>query len=333
MTASDPSRNWNETAERVLRGEELPRDAALAALAGAEDDLLPLLHAAFRVRSRHHGRMVRVNVIQNAKSGSCSEDCTFCSQSARAEGEIPRYSMRSVGELVEGAARAVDLGATTYCIVTSLRRPSERDLETICDAAGRIKERWPIRVCVSLGLLDEARAARLRAAGVDRYNHNLETARNHFPNVCTTHRYEDRVATVRAARAAGMEACCGGIIGLGETMEDRVDLAFALRELRVESIPVNFFDPRPGTPLADRPRPSPTDCLRSLALIRLSNPQATDVRMAGGRESCLGTVQPLALFAANSLFTEGYLTTPGQGLEQDLRMIREAGFEPEVLAE
>jgi biotin synthase len=274
-----------------------------------------------------------VNVLDNAKSGACPEDCTFCTQSARADADIDHYPLRSVEELVEGARRAAGMGATTYCVVTGMTRPSAGDLETICTAARRIKGRWPLRLCTSLGLLTPDQAGTLAAAGVDRYNHNLETSERHFPEVCTTHRYRDRVGTIRAAREAGLEVCAGGILGLGESLEDRVDMALALRELRVESIPVNFLDPRPGTPLADRPRPRPTECLRGLALFRLSNPQAVDLRAAGGREACLGTMQPLALFAANSLFANGYLTVGGQGVEADLRMIRDAGFTAEVRAE
>jgi len=325
--------DWNTLAERALAGDGPDRADCLAIVRSPDDELLPLLHAAFRVRSHHHGRRVLVNVLNNAKSGACPEDCTFCTQSARADAKVEAYPLKSVEELVEGAARAAGMGATTYCVVTGMTRPSERDLQTICEAARRIKERWPIRLCTSLGLLTREQAGTLAAAGVDRYNHNLETSERYFPEVVTTHAYGDRVETIRAARAAGLDICGGGIIGLGESLEDRVDLAIALRELRVESIPVNFLDPRPGTPLADRPRPSPAECLRGLALFRLANPRATDVRAAGGREVCLKSMQPLALFAANSIFADGYLTVGGQGLEADLSMIRDAGFEAAVRME
>jgi len=309
----------------------MTRDEGMAAVRSDADDLLSLLEGAYRVRSHHHGRRVRINVLDNAKSGACAEDCTFCSQSARAGSEVETYPMRSVDELAEGAERAVAMGAVTYCMVTSMTRPTVGDLDTICEATLRIKERWPLKICTSLGLLTPSQAGTLAGAGVDRYNHNLETSERFFPEVCTTHEHRERVETVRAAQRAGMEVCCGGILGLGESPQDRVDLAFTLRELGVDSIPVNFLDPRAGTPLEGRPRPSPTECLRGLALFRLANPQAVDVRAAGGREACLGAMQPLALFAANSLFTNGYLTTGGQGLDADLRMIRDAGFEPEVL--
>ena len=212
-----------------------------------------------------------------------------------------------------------------YCIVTSTRSPSDLELQTVCDAVRRIKKEVPLHLCASLGLLNAAQAEVLAAAGVNRYNHNLETSRRFFPTICQTHTFEERVATVKAAKAAGMEACCGGIVGLGETLEDRTDWAFALRELEVEAIPVNFFDPRPGTALSAVPRLKPAECLRALAMVRLVNP-SRDIRVAGGREVNLRSLQPLALYAANSIFTNGYLTTPGQGYSADLAMLGDAGF-------
>jgi biotin synthase len=255
----------------------------------------------------------------------CPEDCGFCSQSVKFNTGVDRYPLQTVEELVAGAREAAAMGAVKYCMVTSTRGPSERDLDVICEAVRRIKAELAINVCTSLGLLKEGQAERLAAAGVTRFNHNLESSRAHFPQVCSTHSYDDRIATVRAAKAAGMEACCGGIMGMGESLEDRVQLAFELRELEVESIPVNFLDPRPGTPLGDAPRLTPQDCLRTLAMFRLVNP-SRDIRVAGGREANLRHLQPLALFPANSLFCNGYLTTPGQGAEADRRMIADLGF-------
>jgi biotin synthase len=238
---------------------------------------------------------------------------------------VDRYQLQSVEELVAGAREAAAMGAVKYCMVTSTRGPSERDLDVICAAVQQIKAELNINVCTSLGLLKEGQAERLAAAGVTRFNHNLESSRDHFPEVCSTHSYDDRIATVRAAKAAGMEACCGGIMGMGETLEDRVQLALELRALEVESIPVNFLDPRPGTPLGDTPRLTPHDCLRALAMFRFVNP-SRDIRVAGGREVNLRHLQPLALYPANSLFCNGYLTTGGQGPEADMRMIADAGF-------
>lgn len=316
---------WTRMADRALDGEAPSFDEALAALRAPDDELLALLDAAFRVRARHYGRDVRIHVLQNAKSGLCPEDCTFCSQSVSAASGVERYRMQSADEIVEGARRAHAMKAVKYCIVTATRGPSARELETVCEAVRRIKSEMEIKVCTSLGLLRDGQAEQLAAAGVDRFNHNLETSRRFYPEICSTHGYEDRVATVRAAKRAGLEACCGGIMGMGEGEEDRVALAFELRELEVESIPVNFLDPRPGTPLGGVARLSPGDCLRALCMFRFVNP-SRDIRVAGGREVNLRRMQPLALYPANSLFVDGYLTTPGQGFEADIQMIADAGF-------
>lgn len=321
--------NWDELADRVIAGEDATREELLAVLGSADDELLPVMQAAFRVREHFHGRTVKVHVLQNAKSGLCPENCSFCSQSVHFDSDIPRYKMQTVDELVEGARRAHDSGAVTYCMVTSTRGPTKREVEVICEATRKIKEQWPLSICASLGLLKDGQAERLREAGVDRYNHNIETSERHFPNVATTHSWRDRVDTVMSAKNAGLEACCGGIMGLGEEDLDRVELALALREIGVESVPVNFIDPRPGTPLEVHERLNPRDCLRALAMFRFANPRA-DVRVAGGREVSLGSMQPLALWAANSLFTDGYLTTPGAAPNQDWQMIEQAGFVGEV---
>jgi biotin synthase len=316
---------WTALADRTLAGHEVTADEALAVLRSPDDELLPLLHAAFRLRERYHGRDVRIHVLRNAKSGLCPENCAFCSQSVAFHTDAPRYQMQTVEELIEGAREAARMGAVKYCMVTSTRGPSQRELDVVCEAVRRIKAEVNIRICTSLGLLREGQAEQLAAAGVDRFNHNLEASRRFFPEVCTTHGFDDRVRTVERARAAGMEACCGGIMGMGESEEDRVSLALELRALEVESIPVNFLDPRPGTPLGERPRLTPHDCLRALAMMRFVNP-TRDIRVAGGREVNLRQLQALALYPANSLFCNGYLTTPGQGYEADLRMITDAGF-------
>lgn len=317
---------WSTLADAALRDDAPSRDDALAVLTAPGAELLPLLHEAFRVRRHFHGLAVRVHVLQNAKLGACPEDCAFCSQSARFDSGIGRQPLQSADEIVAGAARAAALGAVKYCIVTATRGPSARDLDTICDAVTRIRAEHDIEICTSLGLLKEGQAERLKAAGVKRFNHNLESSRGHFGEVVSSHGWDDRVATVRRARAAGMEACSGGIFGMGESLEERVDLAFSLRELEVESIPVNFLDPRPGTPLAGCPRMTPAECLKALAMMRFVNP-SRDIRIAGGREVNLRGMQALALWPANSLFVDGYLTTPGAGYEHDMQMIADAGFE------
>ncbi len=316
---------WKALADKVMEGDALTRQDALSVLQSPDDDLLAVLDAAFIVRRHFFGREVNLHVLMNAKSGLCSEDCAFCSQSAVSDAPIPRYPMRSVEEIVEGARAAARMGAVKYCMVTSSRAPSAEDLDAICRALRLIRQSQRIHLCVSPGLLSLDQARQLKEAGADRINHNLETSRRYFPRICTAHGYDDRIATVRNAKAAGLEICCGGLMGMGESPEDRVDLALTLRDLRVHSIPVNFFDPRPGTPLAGVPRISPADGLRALAMFRLANPSC-DIRAAGGREAALGHLQALALYAANSIFTEGYLTTPGQGYSADMAMLKEAGF-------
>jgi len=317
--------NWNELAEISLRGEAPTRDQALAVLNAPNEDILALLHAAFRVRHRFHGWDVRIHVLQNAKSGLCRENCSFCSQAIGAQSPTKRYQMQTVEELIEGARKAYEMKAVKYCMVTATRGPSDKELDIICEAVRKIKAEMNINICTSLGLLNDDQAKRLADAGVTRFNHNLEASRNFFPQVCQTHHYDDRVATVKAAKNAGMEACCGGIIGMGESIQDRIDLAYELRDLEVESIPVNFLDPRPGTPLAHVPRLTPYECLKTLCMFRFVNP-SRDIRMAGGREVNLREMQAFALYPANSMFTEGYLTTGGQGHEKDMRMLEDAGF-------
>jgi biotin synthase len=321
--------DWAALAGRVLAGAVPTRAEARAVLHAPIDDTLALLDAAFRVRRAHWGRRVSLHVLDNAKLGACPEDCGFCSQSSRYQSPSGEAPMKSADELVEGARRAHAARAKRYCMVTATRGPSARDLDTICDAAQRIKAELDIELCASLGLLTEAKAARLAASGVDRFNHNLETSERYYDQIVTTHTWRDRVATVKLAKAAGMDTCVGGIVGLGENDDDLLDLAFALRELDVDSVPVNFLDARPGTPLADRPRVEPGFALRSLCMMRFVHPR-TDLRVAGGRELTLRGLQVLALYPANSIFTQGYLTTGGATPAADHQLIRDAGFELEL---
>jgi biotin synthase len=320
---------WSALADKALAGEVVTRDEARAVLHAPPDELLGLLDAAFRIRRAHWGRRVSLHVLENAKLGACPEDCGFCSQSqkhASPGGEAP---IKSVDELVAGARRAHAARAKRYCMVTATRGPSQRDLDTICAAAAQIKAEMDIELCASLGLLTEAKAERLASAGVDRFNHNLETSERHYGAIVTTHSWRDRVATVQIAKRAGMDTCCGGIVGLGETLDDLLDLAFALRELDVDSVPVNFLDARPGTPLAGYPLVEPGFGLRALCMFRFVHPR-TDLRVAGGREITLRALQVMALYPANSIFTQGYLTTGGATAHADHQMIRDAGFELEL---
>lgn len=316
---------WNELSRDILPGGLVTREQALAVLRSDDDELLGVLQAAFEIRKRYFGRDVTLHVIRNVKSGACSEDCSYCSQSASATSAVDCYPMQTVEKIVEGAQAAHRLNAYRYCVVASGRAPVEQELEMICEAARRIKRDVPIQLCTSLGILNAGQARRLKEAGVDRYNHNLETSERHYGAICSTHGYGDRVDTARAVKGAGLELCSGGLIGMGETLQDRVDLAFALRETGADSIPVNFLDPRPGTALEGMARIGAADVLRTLAMFRFVHPDR-EIRIAGGREACLGPLQALSLYPANSLFTVGYLTTGGQGNEADRKMIEMAGF-------
>ncbi len=325
--------DWKSISDRVLSGGRTTSEEALALLESPNNELLDVLQAAYRIRRQHYGNTVSLHLLRNIKSGQCPEDCAFCSQSLSAINHVKRYDMQTVESIVEGAQAAADRNAKRYCVVSSTRAPSPTEIETVCEAAIQIKHKHPdLEICSSLGLLTEKKAMRLKEAGVDRFNHNLETSANFFPEIVTTHNFEDRVNTARIVKRSGLGLCCGGIFGMGESMQDRVDLAFALAELDVDSVPVNFLDPRPGTIFHDKPNPfSPTDGLRALAMIRFVMP-AAEVRVAGGRETTLRHLQAFALYPANSMFTAGYLTTGGQDYETDKRMIEDAGFEIEVTA-
>ncbi len=323
--------DFNALADRVLAGEAITRAEAAAILQAADATLPALLRAVFRVRERYCGRRVKICQIRNARSGLCPEDCHYCSQSAISDAAIPRYRLDSVPELLAGARRAVASGAKRYCMVTSGRGPSVNDVDRFIAAAQAIKAEYPtLELCVSLGIMEEEQARTLKSAGVGWVNHNLNTSARHHPEICTTHTYEDRIRTVRNVQRAGLSTCCGGIIGMGETDEDIIDLAFALRELRVDSLPVNFLIPIDGTPFDDRHELTPGRCLRTLCLMRFTNPES-EIRVAGGRELHLGWFESLALYPANSIFVEGYLTTPGQAASAAHRMITEMGFEVEAL--
>jgi len=329
LDPTKPSR-FQPLADRALAGEILDRAAARDVLAASDEELTDLLAAALRVRERRWGRRVKVCMLQNARSGLCPEDCGYCSQSKLSTADIDTYTLRNRAQLIEGAHAAIARGARRYCMVTSGRGPSDRDIEEFCAATRAIKDEFPdLEICVSLGIMDASKATRLAAAGVGWVNHNLNTSERFHPEICSTHGYADRVATVRAVRSAGLRVCCGGIIGMGEEEEDVIDLGLALRELGVDSLPLNFLHPIPGTPLGDRPPVAPGRALKSLCLMRFLNPDA-DIRAAGGRERTLGEWQALALYPANSIFVDGYLTTPGQAADQARDMVARLGFELEV---
>lgn len=322
---------WDFYADKALRGERLTVEEGLAVLEADDSEVLAILHAAYRVRRRYYGNKVKLNLIVNAKSGLCPEDCGYCSQSIVSKAPIAKYPLLDKDVLVDGARKAMELKVGTYCIVASGRGPTHKELDQVVQAVQEIKSTMPMKICACLGILTDEQAARLREAGVDRYNHNLNTSAGHFANITSTHTYDDRVRTVEKAKASGMSPCSGCIIGMGETNREIVEMAYALRELDADSIPINFLNPIPGTPLENRRDLTPVKCLKVLALFRLICP-TKEIRIAGGREVNLRSLQPLGLYAANSVFVGDYLTTEGQQAEEDHRMIEDLGFEIELIA-
>lgn len=328
MYPSTVTTNWEQLADLALGGHQLTHQQALSILQSDDDQLLPLLQAVFRVRRHYYGKRVKLNMIINAKSGLCPEDCGYCSQSIVSTAPVQKYSLLDKETLLAGAREAMNRQAGTYCIVASGRRPSGRELEQVIEAVQEIRATMPLKICACLGLLNDEQARQLATAGVHRYNHNLNTSRDHYDNITTTHSYEQREQTVEHVKQSGMSPCSGFIAGMGETDEQLVELAFALRELDADSIPVNFLNPIAGTPLADQGHTPAMRGLRILALLRLICP-TKEIRVAGGRELNLRTLQPLALYAANSIFVGDYLTTPGQEATLDYQMIEDLGFEIE----
>lgn len=325
-TLGAPNADWLALAERVLAGHAISSAEGLAVLRSTDDQLLELLSAAYRVRHRWFGNRVHLNFLINAKSGRCGEDCGYCSQSRVSSAEIATYPLLEPDEIFAGARVAHQRHAGTYCIVISGLGPSDRDLECVARVVAQIKQSFPLKICASVGLLSAAQAARLKDAGVDRVNHNLNTSERFYPRICSTHSYQQRLDTLQLIRGAGMEICSGGIVGMGEEDVDVVELALRLGQLRVEAVPINFLIPISGTQLSGVRSLDPRYCLKVLALVRLANPRA-EVRIAGGRELHLGSLQPLGLYAANSIFVGDYLTTKGQPPAEDYRMIADLGFE------
>ena len=311
---------------RILAGAQASQQDALDVLRTPDEEVMDLVAAVSRLRREHFGMSVKVNYLVNLKSGLCPEDCGYCSQALGSTSEILRYTWLKEDEAVAQAQAGLRGGATRVCMVASGRGPSDRDVERVAGMVGAIKSEHPdVEVCACLGLLKEGQADRLREAGVDAYNHNINTAESHHESIVTTHTYEDRVRTVARAQGAGLSACSGLIAGLGESEEQLVEALLALRELGSESIPVNFLIPFDGTPKQQTWELTPLRCLKILAAARVVAP-AVEIRIAAGREMHLRTLQPLALHLANSIFLGDYLTAEGQAAQDDLALLEDNGF-------
>jgi biotin synthase len=317
---------------RVLEGGELVRDEALWLLnLEASADIFDLLSWANRVREHFKGNKVHLCSIVNAKAGGCSEDCKFCAQSAFHQTDAPRYGFVDPAPVLAAAEEARRNGVTGLGLVAAWKGLDEGPmLDEVCARFGELKAQGKVRPDASLGIIRSQRVAdRLAEAGVECYNHNLETSRRYFPEQCSTHTYDDRLQTIRLLKNAGIKICSGGIIGLGETREDRVDLMFALREVNPDFVPVNFLNPIAGTAFAERPLVPPMEALQTLAVFRLVLPRQ-EIMVAGGRVANLRDLQSLIFAAgASALMVGNYLTTLNQPVEKDLQMIRDLGLDPQ----
>lgn len=317
---------WNSLAKKVLEGQEITNEEALSILECPDEDLLLLLHGAYQIRKHYYGNLVKLNMIINTKSGACPENCGYCSQSIVSTAPIETYKMMSKDEMVKGAETAYNLNVGTYCIVASGRGPTNRDVDKVVEAVKQIKDTYGLKVCACLGILKPEQAARLKEAGVDRYNHNLNTSARNHENITTSHTYDDRVNTVNVVKDSGISPCSGVIVGMKETKQDVIDMARSLKVLDADSIPVNFLHAIDGTPLEGTDELDPRYCLKVLALFRYINP-TKEIRISGGREVNLRSLQPLGLYAANSIFVGDYLTTAGQESTADHKMLEDMGFE------
>jgi biotin synthase len=317
------------TARRIALDQDgvLGREVLAGLAALPREDVGGLLTLADDVRRRASGEAAAVEVLFNAKKGGCSEDCHFCSQSARYATDVVAEPLRETHEFLAAAREARDRGAAEFCIVVAVRGPSPALLDRVCEATRAIVADMPaMHVAVSLGILNDAHCAALVEAGVHKVNHNLETSRRHFPAICSTHSYEERWETCLRAKSHGLELCSGGIIGMGETPEDRLDFLCALQELGPVEVPINFLNPRPGTPLEDRSIVDPIEALRFVAMARLALPYAL-VRLAGGREITLQGLQDLGMRSgASGIVLGAYLTTAGREDEEDFAMLGRTGF-------
>ncbi|MBU0652923.1 MAG: biotin synthase BioB [Proteobacteria bacterium] len=318
---------WERIRADSMSGTGINAEDALAVLRLPQAEIWSLLEISQRVRHHFKGDQIRLCSIVNAKSGLCSEDCAFCSQSIRSQASIEKYPLMEEEEIVAAARDAKQQGAREFSIVTSgFSMQSNRELERVGNAIARIRTDVGLETCVSLGMLSAENISFLLSRGLRSVHHNLETARGFFPSICTTHDYEEDIRAVRDAKAAGAWVCCGGIFGIGETFEDRVDLAMTFRELDVDSIPVNFLNPIEGTPLDGMCDLTPFGCLKIIVMLRLCHP-SREIIVCGGREVILRDMQGLIFAAgATGMMIGNYLTTSGRPAEDDLRMIQDLGL-------
>ncbi len=288
--------------------------------------IVDLFALANRVREKFNGNKIDLCSIINAKSGACPEDCSFCAQSAHNKTDAGTYPLINKKEILDAASAAKEKGIKRFCIVTSGKKPSKKELDNICEYISGLRN-IGLLPCATLGMLDIEELRQLKDAGLNRYHHNLETSESFFSEVCSTHTYRDKIKTIESAKSLGLSICSGGIFGLGESWDDRIEMAFALKEIGVDSVPVNFLTPVSGTPLGHQGLLNPLDALKIIAVFRLILP-GNEIRVCGGRPATLRDLNSQIFIAgANGLLTGGYLTTQGRSPEDDLQMIKDMGLE------
>jgi len=316
--------------QKALKKQNLTFEECVRVIEFPNEDILLLLNAAYDVRKKFVGNTVQVQLLKNIKSGKCSEDCHYCSQSSISQADIEKYPLKPLEEIYNNAKIAKENKAIRYCMAMSSVKYSDKTIDVLANSIKKIKEDIGIELCCSLGFLTPEQAIKLKKAGLDRVNHNLNTSKDYYPSICTTHKYEQRVANIKLCQDTGLEICSGGIIGQGESKEDIISMFLELKQINPNSIPLNFLIPVKGTPFENKSTGlNPLYCLKILCLARFMFPDK-DIRAAGGREYHLRSLQPLALYAANSIFVSGYLTTDGQSIPEGLKMVEDMGFDIEI---
>lgn len=321
---------YTELVDKSLNSGSIDPEDIKWILTGTDLELLSILQAAYQVRYHYFENSVKIHILNNVQSGSCSEDCSYCAQSGKSEAEIDVYPMKTDDEIIDEARKAYEAGAFRHCMVFSGRDLGKNRIDKICKIVKKIKAVYPMEICVSAGFLEDADAQKLVQAGVNRYNHNLNTSSNYYSKICTTHDFAKRVSTIQTARQNGLDICSGVIIGMGETLDDIIQMTKELTEVNANSIPVNFFIPVQGHRVSEFQTLTPHYCLKVLCMFRLALPMA-EIRASAGREYHLRSLQPLCLYAANSLFAQGYLTTGGDHIDATKQMIEDSGFVVETI--
>ena len=309
---------------KIEQEQPVDKDTAIALLSD-DIDTIDLLSTAYKLRKKYYSKSVRIHILNNSQNGYCPEDCRYCVQAKDSKVPIEKYTKKDEDQILKEAENAYKKGAYRYCMVFSGRGPSKKRVEFLSGAIKRIKANFPIEVCLSPGLISQEDAKHLAEAGLDRYNHNLNTSESNYENICTTHTFKDRLDTLSNVHANNIDICSGMIVGMGETDEDIVSVALKLNELGVKSIPINFYLHMEGNKLGKKPMISPEKCCKIVAMFRCINPKA-EIRLAAGREYYLKHLQPMALMAANSLFMNGYLNIKGSDIHETIELIQSSGY-------